>query len=107
VRPQPTVVDLGTQEIEGLNAKGTRITRIIPAGAQGNDRPIETVQESWYSPELHLMLMHANKSPESGETVTRLTNLVRDEPPAELFQVPPDYTIEEMQTVVTPPTGTE
>jgi hypothetical protein len=32
----------------------------------------------------------------------RLTNLVLDEPPAELFQVPADYTVEELQPVTKP-----
>ena len=31
---------LGTQVIEGLQAEGTRTKLTIPAGAQGNDRPL-------------------------------------------------------------------
>jgi hypothetical protein len=82
-----------------------RTTFTIPAGAQGNDQPIQVISETWYSSELRLSMLYTLHDPRQGETVHRITNLVRDEPPAELFQVPPDYTIEETQTVVTPPSG--
>jgi hypothetical protein len=52
-------------------------------------------------------MMYTSNDPRRGETVNRITNLVRDEPPADLFQVPPDDTLEEMQTVVKPPAGSE
>lgn len=106
-RPRPVQEDLGTQVFEGFEATGTRTTITIPAGAQGNDRPIEVIRENWYSPELYITVMWARKDPHSGETVMRLTNINRDEQPAELFQVPPDYTIEETQTVMTPPASPE
>jgi len=44
--------DLGTQTIEGLSAQGKRETVTIPAGQIGNERPIEIVTETWFSPEL-------------------------------------------------------
>ncbi len=43
---------LGKQEFEGVEAEGTRTTFTIPAGEIGNERPIEVVNERWYSPEL-------------------------------------------------------
>jgi hypothetical protein len=100
--PPSTREDLGTQVIEGVQATGRRFTQIIPAGAQGNDQPMEIVHESWSSPELHVTLMQASRDPRWGETVTHLTKIARDEPPAELFQVPPDYTLEELQPVTAP-----
>jgi hypothetical protein len=106
-RPRPMHDDLSTQVIEGIEVRGTRTTITIPAGAQGNDQPIQITTESWYSPELHLMMMYTSNDPRRGETEHRITNLVRDEPPAALFQVPPEYSLEETQTVVTPPSGSE
>jgi len=100
--PQPTREDLGTQVIEGLEATGERITQTIPAGAEGNDQPIQITYERWYSTKAHLTLLSVTNDPRYGETVTRLTNLVLDEPPADLFQVPADYTIEEIQPVAKP-----
>ena len=40
--------DLGTQNIEGIMCEGTRHVTTIPAGAIGNDRPIEVTYERWY-----------------------------------------------------------
>jgi hypothetical protein len=102
VPPRPTVEDLGTQVIEGLEAKGERVTRTIPAGAEGNDQPIQITVESWYSAKARLVLLRTYNDPRSGETVSRLANLVLDEPPAGLFLVPADYTVKELQPVAKP-----
>src|SRR5439155_694874 len=47
---------LGSQTVDGLEATGTRTTVTIPAGAIGNERPIEVVSERWYSPELQVVV---------------------------------------------------
>ncbi|MGH9751250.1 MAG: hypothetical protein ACREA2_00560 [Blastocatellia bacterium] len=86
---------LGKQTIEGVEAEGTRTTFTIPAGKIGNERPIVTVNERWYSPELQTVVLSKNSDPRMGETTYRLTNIVRSEPDPSLFQVPADYTIEE------------
>jgi hypothetical protein len=88
---------LGKQVIEGVEAEGTRITHTIPAGAMGNERPIEFFQERWYSQELQMDVMTKWLDPRSGESTTRLTNLNRSEPEASLFQPPSDYTVREME----------
>ena len=44
--------DLGTQTIEGVSAQGKRETVTIPAGEIGNEKPIEIVTETWFSPEI-------------------------------------------------------
>jgi hypothetical protein len=86
---------LGRKEIEGVTADGTRVTVVIPAGSIGNQAPIEIVSERWYSAELQTVVFSRRSDPRFGETTYRLTNIVRAEPPAELFQVPPDYKVEE------------
>jgi hypothetical protein len=86
---------LGSQVINGVMADGTRITRTIPAGQIGNDRPIDTVTESWYSQELQTVVMSKTTDPRTGDTVYKLTNIDRAEPSAALFTVPSDYTIHE------------
>ena len=88
---------LGAQMIEGVQAEGTRITFTIPAGKIGNDRPIVTVNERWYSPELQAVVVSKNLDPRSGDTIYRLTNISRSEPDPSLFQVPGDYTIKESE----------
>jgi hypothetical protein len=86
---------LGTQTIEGVEAEGTRVTYTIAAGKIGNERPIVTVNERWYSPELQTVVLSKNSDPRMGETTYRLTNISRDEPDPSLFQVPADYTVKE------------
>lgn len=46
------VASLGTQQLLGLAAAGTRRTETIPPGRIGNDRPIEITDERWESAEL-------------------------------------------------------
>ena len=86
---------LGTQLIEGVRADGTRTTVTIPAGAVGNERPIEIVSERWYSPELKTVVKSTHNDPRMEETVYRLTNISRNEPPQSLFVAPADYTVTE------------
>lgn len=85
--------DLGTQTINGVTAQGTRYTRTIPAGQIGNEKPITIVSESWYSPDLQMLVMSKRSDPRFGDTTYQLTNIQRTEPAASLFAVPSDYTI--------------
>jgi len=82
---------LGSQTIEGVVTEGARQTHTIPAGQIGNQQSIQIVDEQWFSPELHITVMTRHSDPREGETVFKLTNLVRTEPDPSLFQVPPDY----------------
>lgn len=86
---------LGAKDIDGVTAEGTRVTISIPAGAIGNQAPIEIVSERWYSQELQTVVSSRRSDPRFGETTYRLTNIVRAEPPAEWFQVPADYKVEQ------------
>ena len=85
---------LGTQMFEGVAADGTRTTMTIPAGAIGNERPIEIVTETWYSNQLHTTVMTKTTDPRSGETVYSLKNIKLAEPAGNLFTVPSDYTVQ-------------
>jgi len=87
--------DLGEQLIEGLKATGTRTTVTIPVGEIGNERPIDIVNERWYSAELQMVVMTRHSDPRTGETTYKLTNINRTEPAKSLFEVPSDYTIKE------------
>jgi hypothetical protein len=81
--------DLGTQTIEGVSAQGKRETVTIPAGQIGNERPIEIVTETWFSPELHTLVLRKHSDPRIGDSTYRLTDIKRNEPDAALFQPPP------------------
>ena len=88
---------LGSKYIEGVNATGTRTTRIIDAGSQGNDKPIVSVTETWFSPELKMTLLSETDDGQGGHGSMKLENITRTEPAAQLFQVPSDYTMKDTQ----------
>jgi hypothetical protein len=91
-----TTESLGTRNMEGILVEGTRVTRTIPAGTVGNQQPIQITSERWFSPELRLNLLVKNTDPMRGQNSTTLTSIRRDEPEASLFQVPADYTVQEV-----------
>ena len=82
---------LGTREFEGVKADGTMTSHTIPAGEIGNEKPIVVTSERWFSPDLHVVVYAKTSDPRTGDTIYRLANLRRGEPPAELFKVPSDY----------------
>jgi hypothetical protein len=87
------VESLGTRQIEGVTATGVRTTTTIPAGQIGNLLPINLVTERWFSEELGMAVLITRQDPRSGDTTYRLTNIIRNEPPPDLFTVPSDYRI--------------
>jgi hypothetical protein len=87
--------ELGTQNIEGVPATGSRTTTTIPAGAIGNLQPIKAVVEQWFSSDLGVLVMTKHSDPRVGETIYRLQSIVRAEPDRSLFTLPPDYTLKE------------
>ena len=87
--------ELGTQNIEGVPATGSRTTTTIPAGAIGNLQPIKVVAEQWFSSDLGVLVMTKHSDPRVGDTIYRLQSIVRAEPDRSLFTLPPDYTLKE------------
>ena len=90
-----TTEDLGSQTMEGVQVTGVRTTRTIATGEIGNDRPITIVTEVWTSPDLKAIVYSKRSDPRMGEQTFQLTNIVRTEPDASLFTVPPDFKIVE------------
>lgn len=86
---------LGKQMIEGIECEGQRIVQTIPAGQIGNERPIEIINERWYSPELQVTVMTKQSDPRFGETIFRLAGITRAEPDEFLFKVPSEYTVKD------------
>jgi len=82
--------------IEGLETRGSRVVKFVPAGKEGNDRDLVTTIDSWYQPELHLALLTDTTDPAMGHTVLAFSRINREEPPASLFAPPPGYTVREL-----------
>src|SRR5262245_18903242 len=91
VKPATKTESLGKQMVEGFECEGERAVTTMPAGTIGNDRPIETVNETWYSQELKIMILSKRSDPRFGESTYSVTNIIRSEPYAELFLPQSDY----------------
>jgi hypothetical protein len=82
---------LGQQIVNGVTATGTRIVRVIPVGALGNEKPITSTLEEWKSAELGIPVRITAKSSIGGSLTYNLQDLQRAEPDASLFSVPAGY----------------
>jgi hypothetical protein len=95
----PNSVDLGYQTLNGMQAKGSRITRIIPAEASGTGKPVTVTDEMWYSEDLHMNLLEEHADPRGGKQSVAILSIERTEPSPSLFEVPAGYKIVDL----TPP----
>ena len=87
---------LGTQMIAGVEATGIRITRVIPAGKEGNDQPVTITNERWFSTKLpRMILLSIDNDPRSGMMTTEMTEIERCEPDPSLFAIPEGYTVKD------------
>ena len=91
---------LGDKTMDGVSVTGTKTTNTIPAGTIGNDKNLVVTRETWYSPDLKLVIQSTQTDPRFGETTYSLTNIQRNEPDASLFQVPAGYTVEKVPVKV-------
>lgn len=88
VPDSPGVEDLGKQSVEGLETVGARETSVIDAGAIGNDSPILTRREYWYSSQLGLNLISKLQDPRIGIQNFEVSDITLGEPDAKLFELP-------------------
>ncbi|HKH98460.1 MAG TPA: hypothetical protein VJ999_05070 [Candidatus Sulfotelmatobacter sp.] len=90
-----TVEDLGTATLSGVEVEGKRLTRVIPEGTVGNDRPFTTVEEIWHSKELDVNVQVKRSDPRWGTRTATMTEINLGEPDASYFQIPEGYRVEE------------
>ncbi len=102
--PNNIVDDLGLQSINGVSARGTRITTVVPVGAIGNDKEFRSVTERWFSPELNMLVKSVSTDPRFGTTTYEVTSISRANPEPSLFRPPADFTITTNMPVMTRPT---
>ena len=91
------VEKLGTKTIGGFITEGTRSSYTVPTGQDHNDHPIVVVHESWYCPELKIVILETNDDPRSGTTRNELIDIVRGEPDATQYRQPAGYVVRELQ----------
>jgi hypothetical protein len=93
---KPTVENLGTESIQGIEARGTRTTTTIPAGAIGNEAPLVNTFERWTAVDAglnRLVVREIGDDARSGKQTKELTSIERSEPDASVFQPPAGYEI--------------
>lgn len=100
--PDAKSESLGTKTIDGISVEGTRNTFEIPAGQLGNAKPIQVIDERWFSPELQVVVLSRHVDPVAGEHVFKLVNIKRSEPSADLFNVPEGFKVVENKPVRRP-----
>ena len=93
--PSAKTEQLGKQNVNGVEAEGTRTTVTIPPGEIGNEQAIEITSERWFSPELQVIVKTRHFDPRFGENTYQLIDINRAEPARDLFEVPAGYRIEE------------
>ncbi len=79
------------QSINGIFAKGSRVTSTIRAGSIGNDADLKVVNDRWVSDDLKLLVKSSNSDPRFGVTTYELKNIAQTAPDPALFQIPADY----------------
>lgn len=62
----------------------------------GDDREMKIVDEGWTAQDLKAIVLSKHTDPRSGEMTYKLTNIQRAEPPASIFEVPADYTVQDV-----------
>ena len=93
--PEAEKVDLGTQNVNGVSAQGKSMTHTVPAGQMGNEKAIVSTTETWYSPDLQVVVSSKKSDPREGTSTYALTNIQKAEPASALFAVPSDYTMKD------------
>jgi len=91
-----TSENLGTESIQGVEARGRRYTTTVPAGAAGNDAPLVSTSEIWTALTVGLnglLVRDLRDDPRSGKTNRELTSLSQSEPDPATFQPPEGYEI--------------
>jgi hypothetical protein len=88
---------LGADTIEGIYTLGTRETMTTNAGAVGNERPIVSTREFWYSDELQTNLSVTRIDPVEGKQIIRLSAISRTEPDEHLWDIPVGFTVRDMR----------
>src|SRR5579863_1798699 len=77
--------DLGVGSTLGVDTHGYRETTTINEGVMGNDKPMVTMREFWYSQHLGINLLSIVDEPQSGKQVFTVKELTTSEPDPSYF----------------------
>ena len=85
--------DLGGDVLQGFVVHGYRRTVTVSEDLSGTGKPVNVMDEYWYSEELRLDLIMKHNDPRIGLLVIAVENVNVGEPPADLFEVSPEYKV--------------
>lgn len=85
--------DLGVSNTAGVDTTGYRETTTLNAGVLGNDQPMVTTREFWYSTSLGINLSSKVDDPQSGRQVFTVKDMTTSEPDPRLFDLPEGYKV--------------
>ncbi len=101
-----TSTSLGQKVINGVTATGTHTVRTIPAGVLGNEKPITSTVDEWFSADLSVPVQITQKSSVGGQVTLNLTQVVIGEPDTTLFGPPSGYTVHDLSGAASVLAGT-
>jgi uncharacterized protein YecT (DUF1311 family) len=90
---------LGKKQMDGVEAEGVRETQTVKAGVNGNSKPLVTMRETWYSPQLQIYLSVLVTDPFGATRKVEATDLKLGEPGEEWFAIPDGYRVLVRRTV--------
>ena len=93
---QSVTEGLGTDTIDGIEARGTRTTITTPAGTIGNNEPLVHTHETWQAVGFGPFVLDVrviDNDPQNGKTTKEMTNLTQGDPDASVFEPPSGYEI--------------
>jgi hypothetical protein len=87
----------GTETLGDQQVERTLETRTTNVGVEGNDKPLVSTREFWYSPTLKINLALKRVCACGSVQDLRVTDLQLTEPDEKLFTLPADYTIVDLR----------
>jgi hypothetical protein len=90
--------DLGHSNLSGIDTIGYREVTTLNPGVFGNDQPMITTREFWYSPQLGINLLSKLDSPQSGKQTFTARDISTSEPEAHFFALPEGFTVQDQRT---------
>jgi len=91
---------LGVKDVDGLHLVGQRSTHtsFLPAT---DSKPFVSTVDTWTSPELKVVVITETTTSNGDHHLTKLENIRRIEPSAELFQIPSGYSVRDNAPMAT------
>jgi hypothetical protein len=83
--------DLGSNVLDGIAVHGYRRAMTLGPKASGTGQSVVITDEYWYSEELRINMLAKHNDPRTGTLTITVTQVNRNEPPADLFEIPPGY----------------